>query len=161
MSRIASAVEAGAWWVVCVLIWLATVTVFTVQELLAACVFGVPCALVAQRARLAVRGSWRPPPELPRLLPALVAAVAADSAGALRLAVRTGREFGERTEIPLAETDSGARRSGREAAATMLFSATPGTIVVDSVEDGKKLVAHAFPLPETRLARSLRRAEAD
>lgn len=145
------------WWVVCVLVWQATLTAPSAQEWLASCLFAVPSAFAARAARRAVHGSWRLPADLPRQFVALVPAVIRDAVGALRLAAGRGRPAGDLTSLPLAREDSDARRTGREAAATIVVSATPGTLVLGVDRERDTLQLHALPLPTTRLNRLLRR----
>ncbi|MBF6060040.1 Na+/H+ antiporter subunit E [Nocardia terpenica] len=155
--RLPAIAEHATWWMICVAIWLATLTSFSGQELVAAGVCAIPCAVAARAARRAVRGSWRPPPDSLRAAALLIPAIVADAVGALRLAAR-GRPTGRFAALPLPREPTESRRAGRAAVTTVLTSATPGAVVVGA--DRELLVVHAFPLPATRMSRRLRRSRA-
>ncbi|QIS21141.1 Na+/H+ antiporter subunit E [Nocardia terpenica] len=157
--RLTAIAEQAVWWVVCVAIWLATLTSFSGQELVAAGVCAIPCGVAARAARRAVRGSWRPPPDSLQAAALLIPAIVADAVGALHLAVR-GRPAGQFAALPLPREPTEARRAGRAAVTTVLTSATPGAVVVGADRDRERLIVHAFPLPATRMSRRLRRSHA-
>ena len=50
--------EIAGWWAVLVLVWLATLNAYSVEELSVAGVLAVPCAIVARTARRAGAGHW-------------------------------------------------------------------------------------------------------
>ncbi|MBF6277537.1 MULTISPECIES: Na+/H+ antiporter subunit E [Nocardia] len=156
MRRGGVVAEAAAWWLICVLIWQATVTVAAWEELIAAAVPALPCAVAACAARRAVGGSWRPPARLPRWVARTALTVVRDGAGALALVARGRRPAGRFIELPLPATGSTAQRDGREAAATILLSATPGSLVVYSDPEHSRIRLHTLPLPESALQRAVR-----
>ncbi|WP_019925453.1 Na+/H+ antiporter subunit E [Nocardia sp. BMG111209] len=149
-------VESVIWWPVFVVTWLATLTAVTAQELLAAALFAVPCAVLAPRLRRLVRGRWCPPAELPQLAAATLPAVASDTVGALRLATGRRPPTGRFEPIPLPAEPDAARRDGREAFTTLLVTSTPGAMVVHA--DRRRLITHTLPVRRTRLHRMLRSA---
>ena len=76
--------------------------------------------------------------------------------GALALVARGRRPAGRFIELPLPATGSTAQRDGREAAATILLSATPGSLVVYSDPEHSRIRLHTLPLPESALQRAVR-----
>ncbi|WP_062987788.1 Na+/H+ antiporter subunit E [Nocardia anaemiae] len=149
-ARIVAAVEIRGWWAVLVLLWLATLTSFGLQELAAAAVLALPAAWAGRVGRLAVQGNWRPPDRIAQLLAALPGAIMSDSWAVLSAAAR-GRPVGRFEEDELdAETDA-RRRAGRAALITGVLSATPGSVVIDADNDG--LLMHVLATPMTRLRR--------
>ncbi|MFF0500148.1 hypothetical protein ACFYU5_27360 [Nocardia aobensis] len=156
MRRGGVVAEAAAWWLICVLIWQATVTVAAWEEVIAAAILALPCAVAACAARRAIGGSWRPPAQLPRWVTRTALAVLRDSAGALALVARGRRPAGRFTELLLPATGSTAQRDGREAVATILLSATPGSLVVYSDPEHSRIRLHTLPLPESALQRAVR-----
>lgn len=148
--------EAAAWWLIGVVFWQATVTVAAWEEVIAAAVFALPCAVAACAARRAIDGRWRPPAQLPRWMACTVLAMVRDGAGALALVARGRRPAGRFAELPLAATGSIAQRDGREAAATILLSATPGSLVVYSDPEHSRIRLHTLPMPESALQRAVR-----
>ncbi|WP_433623812.1 Na+/H+ antiporter subunit E [Nocardia sp. CA-120079] len=148
-GRSAAAAEVVGWWVVLVLLWLATLTTFGLQELVAAAVLALPAAFAGRVGRIAVQGNWRLPDRVPQLLAALPGAVVRDSWAALLIAAR-GRPVGRFEEDELAAEADAQRRAGRAALITGVLSATPGSLVIDAEDD---LLLHVLAMPATRLRR--------
>ncbi|MEV4238411.1 MULTISPECIES: Na+/H+ antiporter subunit E [unclassified Nocardia] len=148
-GRIAAAAEVLGWWAVLVLLWLATLTTFSLQELLAAVVLALPAAWAGRLGRIAVQGNWRPPDKIPQLLAALPSAIVRDSWAALSIAAH-GRPVGRFEENELDAEADARRRAGRAALITGVLSATPGSLVIDADDE---LLLHVFATPETRLRR--------
>lgn len=148
--------EITAWWVILVLVWIATLTAVTVQELVAAGVLAVPCAVLARLGRQAtgihwpMRAVWfRWPLRLPW-------AVLHDTVAVLALAFRRDNPQDDRfSEVPLPDQDSDSVRAAQDAAATVLLSSAPGSVVVDADED--RLLVHELPIGSTDLDRAVRR----
>ncbi|WP_433713903.1 Na+/H+ antiporter subunit E [Nocardia sp. CA-084685] len=148
-GRIAAVAEVLGWWAVLVSLWLATLTTFSLQELLAAAVLALPAAWAGRVGRIAVRGNWRMPDKVAQSLATLPGAIVRDSWAALSIAAR-GRPVGRFEQDVLdAETDA-RRRAGRAALITGVLSATPGSVVID-VDD--ELLLHVFATPAIRLRR--------
>jgi multisubunit Na+/H+ antiporter MnhE subunit len=145
--------EVAVWWAILVVVWLGTVSVVTAQEWLAAAVLAVPCAVAARHGRRAAGAHWAPGAGWTRWLLALPQAVLHDTAAMLVLAVRGDRTSEDGfAELPLPDDDAGA---GREALATVVLSATPGSVVVDAHD--QRLTVHTVPIGHTRLAKAVRR----
>jgi multisubunit Na+/H+ antiporter MnhE subunit len=140
--------EVAAWWAVLVLVWLATLTAFSCQELVTAAVLALPCAVAARAARRAAGVHWTFRPRWARWLLAAPTAILHDTAGVLLLAVKRREEDSFR-EVPMPEHPDG----GQAALATTVLSATPGSVVVDA--DDNHLLVHAVPLGRTRLEREI------
>jgi len=146
---VSRAVEALVWWIVLTGIWLLTLTSFSVQELSAALVAGLLCALVATTARESYRASWRPRARWLSWIALLPHTVVADTVRVLGPRLRTPAE---RRRIPV--DDDGA-------VATMVVSAAPGTVVLDdrvaeATGNRTTLVVHALVPAGSRIERSVR-----
>ncbi|MEV4317055.1 hypothetical protein [Actinocrispum sp. NPDC049592] len=111
----ARAGETLLWWVALVGLWVSTLSTITTQELVAAAVAGVPCALVAMFARRAYGGEWR----LSRAW-SLPVAIVRDCAKLF------SRETGIH-RIPVEPHEKAVK--------TMVVSASPGTVVLDDEDD--------------------------
>jgi multisubunit Na+/H+ antiporter MnhE subunit len=135
-------VEVLVWWVVLVLVWLASLTSTSVPELVAAAVCAVPCALAARWARLSAGNAWRPRVRWLAWLRAVPVSVVSDTArvfGVVLRRLRGERVTGDFRTLPVCSDDEGTR-----AVATVLVSATPGTVVVDAPPGENVLVAHTL-----------------
>jgi multisubunit Na+/H+ antiporter MnhE subunit len=148
--------EITAWWVVLVLVWLATLTTVSVQELVVAGVLAVPCALLARLGRRAVGVDWPIRTVWLRWLVGIPWAVLHDTVAVLRLAVAPDRPEDDRfRELPLPEQDGPGHSAAQEAVATAVLSASPGSVVVD-VNDHRLLV-HELPVTSTNLDEAVRK----
>jgi multisubunit Na+/H+ antiporter MnhE subunit len=118
---VARAGETLVWWLVLVGVWVSTLSTVTAQEVVAATVAGLPCAVAATVARRTYRGRWKP-------------------VRAWRLPVAILRDC-----AALLSRDSAIRRipvqPKEKAVQTMVVSASPGTVVLD--DEGRSLVVHA------------------
>jgi multisubunit Na+/H+ antiporter MnhE subunit len=145
--------EIAGWWAVLVLVWLATLNAYSVEELSVAGVLAVPCAIVARTARRAGAGHWTVRAGWVRWLWWLPWSVVRDTVAVLALATRPdGDDF--RT-VALAGATTTAELDSHEALATAVLSASPGSVVVDADED--HLLVHALPIRPTRLETVVRR----
>lgn len=142
--------EVVTWWLVLVLLWLATLNSFSFADLITAAVLALPCAPAARAARRSAGEHWTFRPKWMRWLVALPVSIVRDTAGVLWLAVRPGGDD-QFTRVPLPHHPDG----GQEAAATAVLSATPGSVVVDAEDD--TLLVHRVPTGSDRLERELRR----
>lgn len=173
---VARAAEIVAWWALCFLVWMATLSAFDNQDLIAAGVAGLPCAVGAVAARRASGTAWRPRLRWLRWLVALPAAVVADSVRLVPFAARTlVHHGGLRTQAPFrhlrldlsagASPDASSRGDAgqrhREAAhralAMLVLSATPGTLVIDEDRRRGVLTVHAATDGRPRIERVVRR----
>jgi multisubunit Na+/H+ antiporter MnhE subunit len=154
-----TSVEIAMWWAFLVLVWIATLNTFSLQELLVAAVLAVPCAVAARAGRVAAGVRWRIPSATRRWLLALPAAIAHDAVAVLSLGVRwrTREHDDSFTVVKLPLEDDDARRAGREAMTTAILSATPGSVVVDANGEHDELLVHTMPIGRTRLERELSR----
>ncbi|MGY4099895.1 Na+/H+ antiporter subunit E [Nocardia sp. R16R-3T] len=149
-ARTGAAAEVLAWWAVLVLLWLATLTTFSVQELIAAAVLAWPAACAARVGRIAVQGNWRRPDRIAQAMAALPGAIVRDSWAALMIAAR-GRPVGRFEEDELDAEADARRRAGRAVLITAALSAPPGSLVIDA--DADRLLLHVLATPPTRLRR--------
>lgn len=138
-------VEAGLWWAAGVGVWLITLPAVTVPEVVVSAAAAVPCALLTVRARHAMEQSWGPDVGWLRGLAVLPLSVIADAARVLALPLRSARAKPRKSDlqtVPLSGQRRGPAGETRRAAATVLVSATPATVVVDSVPDDHALLVH-------------------
>lgn len=135
------------WWAACAGIWLLTLSSVSLPELLVAAGCALPCAVLAVTARRAVRGSWPLQPDWLRWLPPLPVAVVADGVRVLGrgAGVLIGRvPTGELRTVQLHRDRAAGRWRTRQALATVLVTATPGTVVLDVAEDSGEMRVHAL-----------------
>jgi hypothetical protein len=152
-------VEIAGWWAFLVAVWIATLNVFSVPEVIVAAATAVPCAFTARAARRAAGLRWALPDGWWRWLLALPGAVGHDTIGLLRLALgrRPREDDDEFRDVPLPAERTGAGRAGRAAGTVAALSATPGSVVVDTGEDHRTVRVHALPIGRTRLEGKVRR----
>lgn len=138
-------VEAGLWWAGLIGIWLITLPAVTVPEVVVSAVAAVPCALLTVRARHAMEESWGLDFGWLRGLAVLPLSVIADAARVLTLPLRGARAKPHKDDlqtVPLSGPRRGPAGETRRATATVLVSATPATVVVDSEPDDHELLVH-------------------
>jgi multisubunit Na+/H+ antiporter MnhE subunit len=149
------------WWAVCVGVWLLTLSSISAPEVVLAAAVGLPCAVMAVVARRAAGGSWLPRPAWSRWSAALPGAVLADTVRVLgtALGVLTGHRIaaGELRRVPLPRDPRASRRHARQAVATFLVTAAPGTIVLDVDENSGEMLVHALATGPSRLEKAMRR----
>ncbi|HWC79598.1 MAG TPA: hypothetical protein VG756_06505 [Pseudonocardiaceae bacterium] len=148
--------ELAAWWVVLCLVWIATLSSWSVQEVATACALAVPCAFAALGARRAEGSAWRPRGQWFAWLARAPGAIARETVGLLRIAL-LGKEAGEFRELRLPEETAEARRAARSGLSMFTVSVAPGSVVVDSAEDGRVIVLHSLPVGGDGLDRSVSR----
>lgn len=140
--------EAVFWEAACTGLWLLTLSSVNTPELATALCAAVPCAVLAVTARRAVGGSWAPRPRWTTWLVPLPVAVLADTARVLARAagVLAGRRIpdGRVREVRLPRDRPSARWRTRQAAATGLVTAAPGTVVLDVDERSGRMLLHAL-----------------
>lgn len=140
--------EVVFWWVACGAVWLLTLSSVSLSEALIATGCALPCAVLAVVGRRAVEGSWPVRPGWLRWLLPLPAAIVADSARVLgrAAAVLVGRRLPHGTErtVRLHRDPVAGRWRTRQAVATVLVTATPGTVVLDVHEDSGDMRVHAL-----------------
>ncbi len=142
--------ETLTWWVVLVLVWVASLSTVSVQELLVAVIVAVPCAMTATRAHRVLASNWRLRPSWLRGLLRLPGAVVADTFVVWRAALR--HSGGTTREVRLGNQKSGAR----QAVGVMLLGATPGTVVIDVDQAANVVLVHSFADAEGAMERAVR-----
>jgi hypothetical protein len=143
LSR-STAAEAATWWVVLVVIYLATLTTVTLPEVVAALSVGFVCAIVAVAARWAMGASWRPPKRLIQVALLVPVAVVNDSVRVLALLARPRilrRTVGGLNRIRLPQ-ERAALSAGRQALGGLLVSTAPSSVLVDDDPRAPNLVVH-------------------
>lgn len=143
-----AAAEVLWWWGACVGIWLLTLSSVTPAELTVAIACGLPCALAARAGRRAVSDTWLPRPQWLAWLVRLPASIMADSvrlATLLAPAARKRADPGRLRDIQLPGAEPGPVAVARRALASLVVSASPGTVVVDSDPRNSRLTVHAMP----------------
>jgi multisubunit Na+/H+ antiporter MnhE subunit len=138
--------EVAFWWAVGVGLWLLTLSSVSGQELVAAIATGLPCAVMAVLARRVVRGPLQPRAAWLRWLLPVPVAVLTDSARVLGVAAGAliGRRIpdGDLRRVSLPRDDSADDWQNRQAAAVVLVSASPGTVVLDVDADTGRALVH-------------------
>lgn len=136
-------VESVAWWGLCLGVWVVTLSAVSVQELLVATPLALLSGILAAIARRATGNRWR---VRPRWLAAGVLLPVAIAADAVRvLAAGATRPPGRFVELPVSDgAGDGALARGRRAAATILITVTPGTVVLDIDPGTGKAILHAL-----------------
>jgi multisubunit Na+/H+ antiporter MnhE subunit len=146
-SRATGAVgETLLWWLFAAGVWVVTLTERTAQELLAAAVCTLPCAVAARAARRANDGDWRFRIGWLRWLPRVAAELVTQTAQVwayVLLPSRRSRSAITRVALPAEPAPVAA---ARRAAATLALATTPGTVVLDSAAQSV-LVHRVGPRP--------------
>lgn len=143
--------ESLAWWAALTIIWLAALSSYTAAESVAAACVSLACAVLAPVARRAAGDSWRPGVGWLRALPVLLTAVISDTVTVFgRMA--TGRRGGAPRPHLARYRVAGRGDSTRRAGATLMVSATPTTVVLDSEQREGTILVHEYgesqvPLP--------------
>jgi multisubunit Na+/H+ antiporter MnhE subunit len=143
------AVEIVAWWALLVGVWVVTLSSVSAPELATAAGAGLICAVATAAARRIIAESWRPDWRWLRWLPAVLAAVVADTWRAFAVAARHLRARqvpGRFVHASLDEPRTGdpAARAAHLAAATLAVSVTPGSFVLDTDRPGHRITVHAI-----------------
>lgn len=140
--------EVVCWWAAGIGVWLLTLSSVSLPEALIATGCALPCAVLAVVARRAVEGSWPVQPGWVRWLLPLPAAVVADGVRVLgrAAAVLGGARMpsGDEHTVQLHRDRPAGRWRTRQALATVLVTATPGTVVLDVDEDSGRMRVHAL-----------------
>ena len=138
--------EVVLWWAAAVGTWLLTLSSLSTPEVVAAVVAGLPCAVMAVLARRAVRGPLFPRAAWLRWLPPVPVAVVADTVRVLGLAagVLVGRRIpeGDVRRVQLRRDRDDQQWQNRQAAAAVLVTTSPGTVVLDVDPDSGAMLVH-------------------
>jgi multisubunit Na+/H+ antiporter MnhE subunit len=138
-------VEAAAWWGAMIGVWITTLSSVTWPEVWIAAAAALPCAVMTVLARRALADRWRPNLRSLRWLAVVPVAVVADTVRVLALPLRAaGAQPRKRDLLRIRLPDAGEepRAATARAEATVLVSATPATVVLDSQPDEHTLVVH-------------------
>ena len=149
-----------SWWAACVGLWLLTLSSVTVAEALIATGCALPCAVLAVVARRAVEGSWPVQPGWTRWLVPLPVAVVTDAVRVLGrgAGVLFGRvPSGDLRTVQLHRDRATGRWRARQALATVLVTAAPGTVVLDVAEDSGDMCVHALGAGRPSMEKVVRR----
>jgi hypothetical protein len=129
-------------------------------ELAAAACCGLLSALAARGGRRAIGARWRPRPRWAAWLLPLLVAIPADAGRLAALTIRrlaTREDAGTLRQVRLPAGEPLDVADARHAAATLVFSVTPGTFVVNSDPEGETLVIHTLVSGWPRLEQMVRR----
>jgi multisubunit Na+/H+ antiporter MnhE subunit len=130
-------VEFVLWWLALTGLWVLTLAAPAVPELLAGAVAAGLGAVAAVYARRATRGSWRPRLSWLKWLAPVPGAALRESAAVLFRRPPAGTF----EEVPL-PAEPRPVHEARSAAAAVVVGCTPGTMVVASPPDDRRLVVH-------------------
>lgn len=123
-------------------VWLLTLSTVTGEDLLVAAGCAVPCGVAARAARSAMAGRWRLHPRWSWWLLPLVAAVVTETLRLWWAALRRRGDLGGELR-PVHLPDGTDDWDGREAFASLVLSAPPGTYVVTADPDERTMLEHA------------------
>jgi len=152
----ATFVEFAGWWAMLVGMWLLTLSSFNTEDFVVAAGCAVPCAVAALMARAAFGGRWSFRMSWLGWSGPLARSALVDAVRVLSVALRhpgAGRSIGHLVEVPLPEEAAEALAAGRESAAELTLSMTPGSFVVHG--DPDRLVVHSLLRGEPALARTV------
>jgi len=154
----ATFVELVAWWAVLVGMWLLTLSSFNTEDFVVAAGCAIPCAVAARLARAAIGGRWSFRTSWLAWAAPLARSAFMDAMRVIAVAVRhprADRSVGRLVDLDLPKEDSEAATAGRESAAELAMSLTPGSFVVQG--EPEKLVVHSLLRGEPALARTVSR----
>lgn len=149
--------ELVAWWAALTVVWIATLNSMSIEEAVTAAVLAVPCAIAARWGRRASEGRWRSRPAWAGWVVSVPGAVVRETVGLLRILL-WGKVDGEFTKLRLPAERNGARRDTRAGLSMVTVSTAPGSVVVDSADDGGTIVLHRVPVGNDRLDRAVTRS---
>jgi multisubunit Na+/H+ antiporter MnhE subunit len=164
--------EVLAWWAAATGVWLLTLSSVNAAELVVALACGLLCGVAARAGRIALGQDWRVLAGWAGWLGPLAVSAVSDAARVLVLAFgrRDGaHEAGRLVEVPLTPGHAPGERSrhraedpedvarGRAAMATLVVSASPGTLVVEDDPGRRTLTVHSLVPPGSALERAVRR----
>lgn len=143
--------ESLAWWGALMIIWLAALSSYTAAESVAAACVALACAVAAPVARRAAGDRWRPGLGWLGVLPVLVVSVIADTVTVFARMATCGRGGAPGPHLVRYRSE-GVDDSTRRAGATLMVSATPTTVVLDSEQKEGTILVHEYgesrvPLP--------------
>ncbi|MGB3895043.1 Na+/H+ antiporter subunit E [Mycolicibacter sinensis] len=131
-SRIRAVGETLLWWLIAAALWVVTLTERTAQELAAAALCTLPCAVAARAARQANSGSWRFRPGWLRWIPTVAGEVLKQTVQVwVYILVPSRRSQSVIAPVAL-PAEAGPVAAGRRAVATLALATTPGTVVLDN-----------------------------
>lgn len=143
----ARAVEVIAWWVSLGLIWVSSLNSLSTPDLVAAAVAGLPCALIGPWARRAIGVRWRPRLRWLRWLACVPRSVLTDT---VRVFAALPRAAATIRTVRLAGPDEGT-----QAAAILLVSAAPATVVLDARPAESRLLLHSLSREKSTVERAV------
>jgi multisubunit Na+/H+ antiporter MnhE subunit len=159
-GKLLVATEMLWWWAASCGVWLLTLSSVNAAELAVALACGLPCGVAAWAARVALGERWRVRPHWVWWLIPLSVAVFSDAVRLLVLALRPhdlDQEEGRLVDIPLPEDESEGVAAGRAAIATLVMSATPGTLAVQGDPGRRVVTLHSLVPGGSALERAVRR----
>ena len=149
------AVRLVVWWVALALVWVASLSTVTWQELVVAGAVATLCVGVTAIAKHMVSGRRVPRPAWLRGLRLLPWTVLTETVLLWRMALRRLRHRPAEDVTRELRLD-GERAPARQASAVMLLAATPGTVVVDVDRRANVVRLHSFSATEGPMERIVR-----
>jgi hypothetical protein len=132
----ASAMEIAGWWLLCVAVWVAGLTVVTPAEVVVAAAVALPCAVVARLARRQVAWNWRFRPAWFAGWWRLPVTVVAGTVHVWLAAAR--RERGRTCAVRVGSDEA------HRAVSVAVRSASPAQVVIDSEDSSEDVRVHTF-----------------
>jgi multisubunit Na+/H+ antiporter MnhE subunit len=146
-DALALVLETLVWSTAALGIWLLTLSAVSGEDLWVGSGCALVCGIAAAGVRRAINARWSATTAVvfgvrPALL--LPLAIAADTAGVLAASARGTRRRGRLNTVELPARGGTSRAATRRAIATVLISASPGSIVVDANRETGVLTVHSF-----------------
>jgi multisubunit Na+/H+ antiporter MnhE subunit len=137
--------EVVVWWAACLGIWLVSLAAVSGSELLVATCASLPCGVLATAGRQAAQERWTLRPRW--LLPLLVlpVAIVTDAVQVLASVLPGRRDGGHFTTVAIrGGAGDEPAAAGRRALATLIVSASPGSIIADIDRDSGEALVHVL-----------------
>lgn len=132
-------------------VWLLSLSSVSSEELLVGGVSALVCGVAAAVVRRRIGGHWLLACDLIRPALSLPGAIAADTVGVLASPWRPGRRRARYSDVDIGAAGPSSRAAARRAIASLMVSATPGTVVVAADPETGRLTVHSFASTGTRL----------
>lgn len=147
-----SAVEISVWWLLCVAVWLASLTSLSVDDVVLGVACALPCAFGAVGARALVESSWQPRLAWMRWYVKVPWAVLLQTVRLLWRAFSGRGIAGVFQTVQLPEAEAEDVSTARQGLLGLALSASPGAYIVDIDPDTRQTLIHTVPGVSSRTA---------
>ncbi|HEX4218658.1 MAG TPA: hypothetical protein VHZ02_09845 [Acidimicrobiales bacterium] len=132
-------------------VWLLSLSSVSSEELLVGGSSALACGVVAAIVRRKIDGHWSLAWDLVRPVLCLPGAIAADTLGVLASPWRARKKRARYFDVDIGAAGSSPRATARRAIASLVVSASPGSVVVAADPETGRLTVHSFASAGTRL----------